>query len=315
MGRKSRYLMLTVDVEALPKRASDDHVRRLMWGEQPGGRAGVREISALGKEFDLTHTFYVDYCGAFARKPEIDEVVKWLVQAGEDVQLHTHPEYLPAEFWAEHGFEANPRMPNEYSSEKAAFAMKYFSDLLAQAKGEPVLGFRAGSFRWNAGMLEALAKAGIRLSSNNSVISRNQGKCVYSEPTCYPFQWSNGVLEAPMTEKQFFPAFHKALWGRMQYPFSEHFNKPFMRLLRPLGAGGQGSFQVMLLHSWSLLYWDENDYATYRDGQRIEGYRKLLKKVAKDYDVITVPEFLDLQARGAFGDLKTVDVELAALKA
>jgi len=64
-----------------------------------------------------------------------------------------------------------------------------------------------------------------------------------------------------------------------------------------------------------LLYWDENDYATYRDDQRIEGYRKLLKKVAKDYDVITVPEFLDLQARGAFGDLKTVDVELAALKA
>lgn len=315
MSRKSRYLMLTVDVEALPKRATDDHVTRLMWGEHVGGAAGIREISALGKSFGLTHTFYVDYCGAFDRKAEIDEVVRWLVSAGEDVQLHTHPEYLPPSFWSEHGFKPRPRVPNQYSDGKAEFAMQYFSDLLARAKGGPVLGFRAGSFRWNAGMLHALAKVGIRLSSNNSVISCNQGKCVFSEPTCYPFQWSNGVLEAPMTEKLFFPWFHKPLWGRMQYPFSQHFNKPFMRLLRPLGAGGHGSFQVMLLHSWSLLYWDENGHATYRDDRRIEGYRQLLKRLAKDYDVITVPEFLDLQSRGVFGDLKTVDVELTALKA
>lgn len=51
---------------------------------------------------------------------------------------------------------------------------------------------------------------------------------------------------------------------------------------------------VFLLHSWSLMYWDENGHGTYKDDARIEGYRKLLKQLTKDYDVITTADLLDL---------------------
>lgn len=54
---------------------------------------------------------------------------------------------------------------------------------------------------------------------------------------------------------------------------------------------------VFLLHSWSLMYWDENGYGIYKDDARIEGYRKLLKQLTKDYDIITTAELLDLIER------------------
>ncbi len=306
--------MLTVDVEALPKRATADHVNRLMWGKHELGTAGVQEISSIGQEFGVHHTFFVDYCGAYAQKDEVDAVVRWLDRAGEDVQLHTHPEYLPPEFWPEHGFKYRPRFLNEYADDKAAFTIQFFSQVMCEATGKPVLGFRAGSFRWNAGTIRALEQVGIPVSFNNSMIAFRQEKCTYSEPITDPFQWSNGVIEVPMMEKQFLPIFRNSLWGRMQYPFSNYFNKPLMRFMRPLGAGGKGNFQVMLLHSWSLLYWDENGYAYFRDDRRMAEYRQLVRKLAKDYDIITTPEFLDLQQRGEFGHLKTVDLSLAELK-
>jgi hypothetical protein len=60
-----------------------------------------------------------------------------------------------------------------------------------------------------------------------------------------------------------------------------------------------------------LLYWDEHGHATYRDDQRLEGYRKLLARVTKDYDVITTRDFQDLHARGKIKTTRTVDVSLA----
>jgi hypothetical protein len=32
LGCRERYALLTVDTEALPKRAAQDHVKRLIWG-------------------------------------------------------------------------------------------------------------------------------------------------------------------------------------------------------------------------------------------------------------------------------------------
>lgn len=71
---KNRYAILTVDTEALPKRASKDHVARLMWGEHEAGRAGVAEMSAIGDEFGAKHLFFVDLCGI----PQgVDRPDKW----------------------------------------------------------------------------------------------------------------------------------------------------------------------------------------------------------------------------------------------
>ena len=100
----NRYCILTNDTEALPNRATEDHVNRLMLGKFNEGKAGVQEMAEIAREFNGKITFFVDLCGAYDRKDEILQVVKWLDDHGQDVELHLHPEYLPDEFWEKNGF-------------------------------------------------------------------------------------------------------------------------------------------------------------------------------------------------------------------
>lgn len=312
----NRYALLTVDTEALPKRASQDHVNRLIWGEHKGGTAGVREMCSLGNEFKAKHVFFVDMCGAYAYLDEMHSVVRWLDQDGQDVQLHTHPEYLPDSFWAEHGLDRNPQYMNQYADDaRAEFVIKHFSKLISQETGKDIVAHRAGSFRWNASSIRALKAADIPLSFNNSMCAVHAGQCVFSEPTNLPYVWSNGVIEVPTTEKKILPKVGKdEWWARLTYPESSYFRfKPWWGKLLLDTFSGSPTFSVFLLHSWSLLYWDENGYGTYRDDQRLEGYRKLLSRLTKDYDVITTRDFLDLHARGKISTTHTVDLAKAEL--
>lgn len=311
-----RYALLTADTEALPKRAPQDHVKRLIWGEHERGTAGVREMCAAADEVGGKLVFFVDACGAYAQLDEVAKVVRWLDGAGHDVQLHAHPEYLPEFFWKEHGLTYRPRFFNQYDAEKAAFTINHFGKFISGLTGKPLRAFRAGSFRWNADTIRALAEAGIPLSFNNSMNAYLAAQCTYSEPTSVPFRWSNGVIEVPATERWFNPPFLKAWWGRAQFPVGDdRLGSPPWRVMWPYTLGRDSSFMVLLLHSWSLLYWDENGHAVYRDDKRLEDFRKLMKKLAKDYDIITTADFLDLHARGKIKTTHTVDLSLAEMKA
>jgi hypothetical protein len=311
---KNRYAILTVDTEALPKRAVTDHVKRLIWGEHSEGNAGVREMVAAADEVNAKLTFFVDACGAYSRLKEVEKVVRWLNAAGQDVQLHAHPEYLPEEFWLEHGFKYRPRFLNQYGADKALFTIRHFGKLISDLTGKPVRAFRAGSFRWNADTMRALLEVGIPLSFNNSMNASLAGQCTYSEPTNRPYLWSNGVIEVPSTECKFFPIFGKEWWGRLQFPVGNWLGSPPWRVLRPYTVGGDASFLVLLSHSWSLLYWDGNGFAVYRNDKRIENFRKLVRRLSKDYDIITTGDFLDLHARGKIKTTHTVDLSLAEIK-
>lgn len=307
---KNRYALLTVDTEALPRRAGQDHVKRLMWGQQENGKAGIAEMAQLGDEFGAKHIFFVDMCGAYAHLDEVLEVVRWLDAAGQDVQLHTHPEYLPAAFWQEHAMPAKPRFMNQYTDDAhAAFVIKHFAGLIEGVTGKPILGHRAGSFRWNASTIRALKAANIPLSFNNSMTALGNGQCVYSEPTNNPFCWSNGIIEVPMTEKMIAK---KDWYARLTYPESVYFHfRPWWGRLLFNAISGSPDLAVFLLHSWSLLHWDENGHAMYKDDQRLEGYRKLLARLTKDYDVITSAEFLELHAQGKIRTTHEMDLALA----
>lgn len=316
--KRNRYAMLTVDTEALPRRAQDSHVKRLMWGEHERGTAGVREMVEIGCEVGAKHVFFVDLCAAYSALKETLEVVRWLGAAGQDVQLHTHPEYLPDSFWDEHGLNRLPRYMNQYVEDtRAEFVIKHFSDLISGCTGKPILAHRGGSFRWNAGTIRALKATGIQMSFNNSMCAVLAGQCVYSEPTNLPFLWSNGVIEIPMTEKKIESKLSKKeWWARQTYPESAYFQFRSWWKKSPFDVfSGRFEMSVFLLHSWSMLYWDEQRHATYRDDQRLEGYRKLLSRLSKDYDIITTAEFLDLHARGKIKTSHTVELARAELGA
>lgn len=314
---KNRYALFTVDTEALPNRASSDHVKRLIWGEHEGGTAGVREMCAIGDEFGAKHIFFVDMCGAYAERDKVREVMAWLDKAGHDVQLHVHPEYLPDAFWKGTSFKVEPRRLNDYADEdeaKEEFLLSHFSAEITAVTGKPIRAFRAGSFRWNATTLRTLAKLDIPLSSNNTTAARNIGQCPYSVPSNLPFLWTNGIIEIPITEKNILPKVGRALWARFQYPLSRFVKyRPWWTSFLPYSVSPRDSFLVCLIHSWSLLYWDENGYGVYKDDQRIEGYRKLLKQLSQDYDIITTAELLDLIRAGKIVPTHTEDLALAEI--
>lgn len=311
---QNRYVVLTVDTEALPKRASQDHVKRLIWGEHQKGTAGVREMCAAVGEVNSKLTFFVDACGAYAQLDEVAEVIRWLDAAGQDVQLHTHPEYLPEQFWKEHGFKYRPRFLNQYGADKAAFTIRHFGNFITELTGKPLLAFRAGSFRWNADTIRALGEVGIPLSCNNSMRALVDGQCVYSEPTNRPYLWSNGVVEVPVTERFVsLPFVGKSWWQKFQFPLDGFLGNGPWRVFGPYTRGGDASFLVLLLHSWSLLYWDENGHGVYRDDRRAEAFRKLVRRLAKDYEIITTEDFLDLHARGKIATTQTVDLAKAEM--
>jgi hypothetical protein len=315
-SRVARYAILTVDTEALPKRATDNHVDKLIWGRHPKGTAGVKELCSIGDEFGIKHVFFVDMCGAYNHLTEMAEVVRWLDVVGQDVQLHAHPEYLPDEFWVEFGLERRPYYMNQYPDDsRASFIITHFRDLISSLTGKPIRAFRAGSFRWNAGTIRALEAADIPLSFNNSVVALQAGQCPFSVPTNRPFEWSNGILEIPATERRILPLFgSNEWWARLRYPESKFYKfRPWWGPLTFNLVSGTPEFAVFLLHSWSLLNWDEEGHGTYQSEAPLEGYRQLLKKLSKDYDVITTTQVLELRSLGKLPLGQPMDLKLAEM--
>ena len=312
---KNRYALLTVDTEALPKRAEADHVTRLIWGEHDKGTAGVREMCAIGNEFGAKHVFFVDMCGAYERREEIRQVMAWLHRDGQDVELHVHPEYLPNSFWAAAKFTIRPRFLNQYTdSLKEEFLLSHFAGEVTAVTGRKVLAFRAGSFRWNATTLRTMKKLGIRLSFNNTTAAMIIGQNPYSIASNKPFQWSNGIIEVPITEKNILPRFGKELWARFQYPLSGFVKyRPCWASFLPYSVSRRDGFLVCLIHSWSLLYWDDKGHGVYRDDARIEGYRKLVRQLGRDYDIITSQELLELCEAGKIPLSHTEDISNAEI--
>lgn len=315
MKFREHYAMLTVDTEALPKRAYANHVQKLIWGRHEKGNAGIREMCAIGDDFKVKHTFFVDMCGAYRYPDEMREVVHWLNQEEQDVQLHAHPEVLPYTFWSGNGVEFRPEYLNEYSQDSwAEFIIRHFGGQLSAITGKELRAYRSGSFRWNACTIRALKAANIPLSFNNSMRAYRAGRCVFSEPTSRPYVWSNGVIEVPSTERLVPRPGGKEIWAGLTFPESRYF--PF----QPRGDGffsrffgDRSAFLVFVLHSWSLLYWDENGYAVYVDDQRLEEYRRLLAHLVRNYEVITTGDFLDLLAGGKIVPTHMVDVGKADL--
>ncbi len=309
-----RYALLTVDTEALSGRATGSYVERLVWGRHETGAAGIREICELGVECHAPHVFFADMCGCYAELEHMQNAVHWLGIQGQDVQLHTHPEALPKAFWQQQSLPAIPRFMNQYESvERAQFVVQYFSKLLTEQTGRPVLAHRSGSFRWNAFTIAALRDAGIPLSFNQSMRALETGRGVHGEPDCLPYFWSNGVIEVPVTERWVpgVSGFRPDRWVSLTYPESPYFkfgSRPIPVWKHPF-APRPAPVTVVLLHSWSLLERDEAGHAVYRDDRLLEGYRKFLRRLVKDCEVITTADFLELQAQGKIDISRTVNLE------
>lgn len=288
--KRQRYLVITVDAEALPRRAERDHYARLVWGRHPEGTAGLGELVAAAETVGAPLTVFVEMSAERLYGQPLRDAVRWLVDRGQEVALHLHPEILDREFWREAGLAKPYGLQDGYPQAQADYLIEHFARRLEALSGRPPVAYRAGAFRWNANTLRAMARAGIPLSFNNAAAAARDGKrFVHHEATPHIFEWDNGVIEVPYTE-------YPSAGGHLLFEFPE---RPYLwmdhgRFLRRLfQREPERQVAVLLIHSWSFLYKDRaSGHFRYRDERRLRRFRAFLEQAAEHCEIVTARDLL-----------------------
>lgn len=276
-----KSLMITVDVEALPYRQSEKHVERLIWGRFGENEAGIASMCDALERHNSAGVFYLDYCEEYLYGDEILEVGRYLHGRGHDVQVHTHPELLGADFWKSRGLA----LPSEVGLGKA-FPMNecpeahleaifdYVGELHLRVTGVAPTAFRGGGLRYSRAVLDSMHRRGFKFSSNYCVDIPHQKGNDRVRPI---FEWSNGLVEIPIS------GFHDESGYQIFNFNSAHFQghqRTSTSLKRIFGDEATGPIGVALLHSRSFCHTNpENRHFEFRGNKYKKNFDEMLRAV------------------------------------
>ncbi len=209
----------------------------------------MRELEAQG----LRGTFYTEVFGAthFGKAP-LEEAVRAMLARGHDVQLHTHPVQRVADFRTR-GVPPEPDNIGDYDEARQVELLAEGIDIL-ESCGVPkgtVLSFRAGNFGANNATWDAMAKAGLVVSSNyNPCYFDKHCKMRTDEAAPGLFDTGRGVWELPISN------FRDASGGFRHLQITAVSLEETKRYL--LEAHARGISEVMLVtHSFELCHIDD----------------------------------------------------------
>lgn len=228
---------ISFDVEALPGRASEEHVDRLVWGKIQGEEFGIRRICDVLNQHKIKGNFLVD----FAMGPQygdraVMKIIQFILEQGHEVHTHLHPLQL-TRLW---GFNAKERFEMDQLDEEMN---KKFMDFVVfkyrQVTGKDPDLFRAGAFMFNDFTIKAAKEAGFRAMSNFNH-SRHLKCWELSEEALNnePFMWGNGLIELPV---DFSPEPLSFNWDLYDGVFDR---VKYRKKIKTLN---------LVMHSWSLL--------------------------------------------------------------
>jgi len=171
-------VFLTVDTEIWPRAsgwpqtplAPDETCERerlaYFWGGETRDRRGLPyQLETLGRH-GLRATYFVD--PLFSRclgARLLAEVVGVIADAGQEIGLHLHPEWLTDPRCQDLPKFAGPLL-HEYGEEAQARLVRMGLQLLTDAGASDICAFRAGSWGADLATLRALASVGIRFDSS-----------------------------------------------------------------------------------------------------------------------------------------------------
>ena len=135
----------------------------------PDGPAGIPHQLRLLKEHGQRAVFFVDPMPALVwGVAAIEDIVEPIMQAGQDVQLHCHTE------WLEIAGEANPLASKrtgqnlfDFPFEDQLQILTFARDTLIAAGAPPPIAFRAGNYGADDNTLRALSLLDIRYDSSH----------------------------------------------------------------------------------------------------------------------------------------------------
>jgi len=158
-SEKRPTVIITVDVETTMRGdrvlALPEQVKAVCVGNISCGlREMVRMLNARG----LAATFFLNvYEYKEYGQPALETIARWLDKSGQDVELHTHPQ------WA---YDRKRNMMFQYSLQEQTEIIRAGKELLQKWTGSPVVVHRAGAYSADENTLKALIANGIFYDSS-----------------------------------------------------------------------------------------------------------------------------------------------------
>jgi peptidoglycan/xylan/chitin deacetylase (PgdA/CDA1 family) len=153
---------------------------RYVYGRDAGGQAyGLPRQLELLRQHGLQGVFFVEslFTGRFGIGP-LQEIVGLIRAAGQEVQLHLHPEWADESRvrWLPHVPEKRQHLRYFNAIDQATLLEAGIRALQAAGAPRPAA-FRAGSYALNADTFKALAHVGIRIDSsyNATMLGESSG--------------------------------------------------------------------------------------------------------------------------------------------
>jgi peptidoglycan/xylan/chitin deacetylase (PgdA/CDA1 family) len=247
---------ITVDVECSMGGAwADPALRpvppaRAMMGEYGQRRLGVPLITEILDGSGLKATFFVETFAEEQGYPgQTEPVCQYLVDRGQDVQLHIHPNH-------KHYGQKQKGLPYVFTDDFSAVSPQEQLDLLAEGAariaawtGRPPVAFRAGNMAASEATLARLPAAGIRIDSSYAFPFAG-GQCRFSPADPYNgSRWYGGVLELALSGFQLPPLPGEGRAKPLDI-VGVSFEECREAIRRISGAGADA---VLILHSFSLF--------------------------------------------------------------
>ena len=300
-------ILVTIDTEAQPARAPEDHVKKLILGDYETGNFGILRMMDIADSQDVKLVFFFDYAEYDLWGEELLDAAREIDRRGHDLQLHIHPEFVSKKRFEAFGSAKRVKFP-DMNDDVAKKLADHILDLHSRCTSKPATAFRGGGYRYSGSILRALHERGVRYASNDNAFYDQPG---LPQETRGPFKWANGITEIPVsTIKNFLNIdrispyyFDMASLSAARYEREICVKRHGMFVEEFLGQHPE-ALAVMVLHSWSFC--DKND-----DGHRIipnpesagrfDGVLEKLKKLSE------ITTFSDL-AQNGYGSAENFEV-------
>lgn len=282
-------VLITVDVEMWPPAwdadaaAHHDAFRRYIHGVGTPADYGLPYQLRVLADHGLRAVFFVEplFASVLGRSA-LEEVVGMIVEAGQDVQLHLHPEWL--------GRAGDPELPGPYrlamselDTDGQAWLIGLGRRWLEAAGAPAVRAFRAGGFGANRDTLRALAVNDLWLDFSQSRAAR-RGPIDAGMPEDVT-QADHGVVEVPLTTYRDFLGRRRPLQVG-----SSSYGEARAVLYRCVEQGRRTA--VMLSHSAELL----DSARSGRDAIVDRRFRRLCRLLEENRDLFVTADSAALPA-------------------
>lgn len=247
---------ITVDVECSMGGAwGDARLRpvppsRAIWGDYAGRHLGLPQIVGILCDYGLTATFFVTPFVAEQGHPgTMEPVCEYLLDNGQDVQLHIHPGHKHYGLKREgKAFRQTDQMAELDAVEQLDLLCEG-ADRLERWTGRRPVAFRAGNMGGSEAMLKQVAAAGLRIDSSYTFCYAG-GQCCFSPDEPYNgTRWYGEVLEVALSGfvQPRLPGLHRAKPLDLAGISAGEFRDAVGRI------AAVGAEAVAILHSFSLF--------------------------------------------------------------